>query len=193
MKKPRRYLFSVTLVLVGMLLGWLLPLPRAEALSPAELVTYVARVEHTAALFQRMCRELLPTTPLGQHYLDLGYRYFPEMGALLWFDQTTTDQTWRVIDLYSPAVEALLDGKGEDIYITQEMVDELLTSLSLMEARAGDELQQIIQEERASVPWSDMAGLTVAEAWEKLQTAAPASPASAAPTAERLPTGTPIP
>lgn len=171
-----KLLASVGWLLLGLMLGWLFPKPSLRALEQIAQSVRPYRVARTSFLFHRLCTEILPTKPLGQHYLDLGYTYWNELGALIWYDETMATQTWRVIDLYSPAVEALLDSEGADYRVSQEMVDELQRFLVEMESRATPELAGIIQEERARVPWDDLVGLTVEEAWDRLQEAAPDNP-----------------
>lgn len=170
--RERRILAVIGWVFLGMVVGWLFPMPRAYALKQLALSVRPDRVAETTVLFQRLCAELLPSTPLGQHYLDLGYTHWNELVRLLWYDKIMAKQTWRVIDLYSPAVEALLDGKGSTVQVSQEMANELLYFLTEMESRADAELRQIIQEERSRVPWQEMVDLTVEQAWTELQEAA---------------------
>jgi len=171
--KWKKLLSAAGLILVGMVVGWLFPMPNVQALRHIALSEQPYRVVETTLLFHRLCNELLPSTPLGQHYLDLGYTHWNQLVTLLWYDETMTEQTWRVIDLYSPGVEALLDGKGSTVRVSQEMVDELLYFLSEMEIKADTELRQIIQDEQARVPWQEIVGLTVEDAWIKLQEAVP--------------------
>lgn len=172
----RKHILVVGWVFLGMIVGWLFPIPRVQALKNLALSVRPYRVAETTLLFQRLCAELLPSTSLGQHYLDLGYSHWQELGMLLWYDDTMTEQTWHVIDLYSPAVEALLDGEGSTVRASQEMVDELLYFLVEMESRADPELRQIIQEERTGIPWQELVGLTVAQVWDKLQEAVSEDP-----------------
>jgi len=174
--KWKRVLFAFSLVFLGILVGWLLPRPRLYAQEGSTCWPPIEAVTRTGFLFDRLRTELLPSTPTGQHYLNLGYTYWNELVRLIWYDETMVRLTWRVIDLYSPAVDALLDGRGSKMRVSQEMVDELLRWLTEMEIRASPELRQIIQEERAKVPWEDLVGLTVEEAWEKLQEAVPGEP-----------------
>ncbi len=105
--------------------------------------------------------------------MNLGHTYWDELVRLIWYDVTMYRLTWRVIDLYSPPIEALLDGKGDTVWVSQEMVDEMLRFLTEMESRASPELREVIRRERAKVPWEEMVGLTVEEAWKKLQEIAP--------------------
>ena len=170
--RGKRVLAVIGWFFLGMVVGWLFPMPRAYALKQLTLSARPDRVVETTVLFQRLCAELLSSTPLGQHYLDLGYTHWNELVGLLWYDETMTEQTWHVIDLYSPGVEALLDGKGSTVQVSQEMADELLYFLTGMESRAGTELRQIIQEERSRVPGQEMVDLTVEQAWTELQEAA---------------------
>lgn len=176
MPNKRRFFAPIGWIFLGVIVGWLFPMSQVQAVGRFVFSQETYRIAKTTYLFQRLCSELLPTTPLGQHYLDLGYTHMNRLVRLLWYDATMTQQTWRVIDLYSPAVEALLDGEGDRVKITQEMVDELLVFLTGMEERADDDLHQIIQDERSKVPWQELVGLTAEEAWLKLQEAAPASP-----------------
>ncbi len=143
-------------------------MPGAYAVRHIAHTVPLYRIAETTYLFQRMCAELLPSTPYGQHLRDLGFTHMNELASLLWYDQTMATQTWRVIDLYSPAVEALLEGKGSRVRVSQKMVNELLYFLSEMEKRASPELGEIIREERARVPWKELVGLTVEEARAKL-------------------------
>lgn len=176
MRDMKRLLAPIGWVVLGIMIGWLFPISQVQAVGRFVFSEETYRVAKTSWLFQRLCSELLPSTPLGRHYLDLGYTHWNRLVRLLWYDKTMAQQTWRVIDLYSPAVEALLDGKGDSVQITQEMVDELLLFLSEMESRADDDLKQIIQEERSKVPWQEMVGLTANQAWIRLQEAVPVSP-----------------
>ncbi len=172
MRKARIYT-PIGWIMLGMFLGWLFPISHVQAVSQFVFSAETYRIAKTTWLFQRLCSEILSSTPLGQHYLDLGYTHMHSLARLLWYDQTMAQQTWHVIDLYSPAVEALLDGKGDTVEISQEMVEELLLFLSEMEDRADDEIKRIIQEERSKVPWQELVGLTAREAWLKLQEAVP--------------------
>ncbi len=172
-RRWKKHLLAVGWVFLGMIVGWLFPIPRVHALKNLALSVRPYRVAETTLLFQRLCADLLPSTPLGQHYLDLGYSHWNEMVMLLWYDDTMSEQTWYVIDLYSPAVEALLNGEGATVRVSQEMVDELLYFLAEMESRADPKLKQIIQEERTRIPWQEMVGLSAEEAWNKLQEAGP--------------------
>ncbi|MGB9776531.1 MAG: hypothetical protein ACPLYD_08895 [Anaerolineae bacterium] len=172
---PRRWkrIFSAFgLIFLGILLGWMLPLPRLYA--EGEIcIPPIDKIVRTGHLFDRFRSELLASNPTGQHYMNLGHTYWDELVRLIWYDATMYRLTWRVIDLYSPAVEALLDGKGETVRVSQEMVDEMLRFLTEMESRATPELREVIRRERAKVPWEEMVGLTGEEAWKKLQEIAP--------------------
>lgn len=156
-------------MLVGMIIGWLFPIPGVHALRHVAQSESPQRVIETTILFQRLCTELLPTTSLGQHYLELGHTHWGQLLRLIWYDEATAKQTWRLIDLYTPAVRALLDGKGNTVYISQEMIDELSNYLIKMESRADTKLRQIIQTERVKIPWHALVGLTAEQAWNMLQ------------------------
>lgn len=156
-------------VFVGMLVGWLFPIPTVYALQQIAQSESPQRIVETSILFQHLCTELLPTTPLGQHYLNLGYTHWSQLLWLIWYDKTTAKQTWHLIDLYTPAVRALLDGRGNTVRLSQEMMDELSNYLAKMETRADPRLKQIIQAERAKIHWQALVGLTVEQAWKELQ------------------------
>lgn len=164
----RKGLSAFGLIFVGILLGWLLPLPRLYA-DGSICLPPVHKIVRTGQLFDRFRSELLASNSTGQHYMHLGHTYWDELVQLIWYDETMYRLTWRVIDLYSPPIEALLDGKGDQVRVSQEMVDEMLHFLTEMEIRASPELREIIREERTKVPWEAMVGLTVQEAWEALQ------------------------
>ncbi len=169
----KKLLPAVGWVLLGMVIGWLFPIPSVWALRYVALSEGPSQVAETTVLFRRVCTEVLAPTPLGRHYLDLGYTYWNELVRLLWYDEAMMEQTWRVIELYTPAVEALLEGEGAEERVSQEMVDELLYFLVEMERRADPELGRIIQDERARVPWQELVGLTVEDVWARLQEVAP--------------------
>lgn len=168
----KKVLSSFGLIFLGVLLGWILPVPRLYA-EGSICIPPVDKIIRTGHLFDRFRSELLASTPTGQHYMNLGHTYWDELVRLIWYDETMYRLTWRVIDLYSPAVEALLDGKGDTVKVSQEMVDDMLRFLTEMEVRASPELREVIRRERAKVPWKEMVGLTVEEAWKRLQEVAP--------------------
>ena len=174
--KNRRIFFVGCLMFLGIVAVWLFPMSQVQAAGRFIFSEQTYRVAKTTLLFQRLCSEILPATPLGRHYLDLGYTHAPRLVRLLWYDETMAQQTWHVIDLYSPVIEALLNHKEETVPITQEMVDELLIFLSGMENRADNDLKQIFQDERSKVPWQEMVGLTADKAWVRIQEAASVSP-----------------
>ena len=182
----KKSLAAVGLLILGIVLGWLFPRP---SLLAVERITSLSRMfgplrvrqaTETTMLFRRVCGELLSPTATGQHYLDLGYTYGDELTLLVWDDEVIEEQAWRLIDLYSPPMEALLDGRGNEVTVSQEMVDEMLRFLAEVESRAGPELRQIIAEERKEIPWEEMIGLTMEKAWARLQEAVPGDPSLAA-------------
>ncbi|MCS7178337.1 MAG: hypothetical protein RML46_03885 [Anaerolineae bacterium] len=164
----KRVLSAFGLIFLGVFLGWLFPLPSLHA-DEDVCIPPVHKIIRTGYLFNRFRSELLASNSTGQHYMNLGHTYWNELVRLIWYDETMYRLTWRVIDLYSPAIEALLDGEEEKVRVSQEMVDEMLRFLTEMESRATPELREIIRRERAKVPWEKMVGLSVADAWEALQ------------------------
>ena len=176
MKRKKRLFATTSWVFLGVIIGWLFPMPQVQAVGRFVFSEESYRIAKTTLLFQRLCSEILPSTPLGQHYLDLGYTHMKRLVGLLWYDETMTQLTWEVIDLYTPAVEDLLDNQGNNVQISQEMIDKLLIFLTEMEKRADDDLKQIIQDERSKVPWQELVGLTVNQAWAKLQETVVVSP-----------------
>jgi hypothetical protein len=81
--------------------------------------------------------------------------------ALLW-------QSFDALETWTPAVQALDDGNGDQVIITQTMIDEMVTVLDGIAGEANPALAARIQMELDVLDPDSFVGLTIAEASEQI-------------------------
>jgi hypothetical protein len=153
-----------------------------------------------ADLLYRVRDEVLSTTPEGQRLTDLYYTYIPNIIEVLIERPELSDQSMEVLDLFIPALQALVDGNGDTVTITSEQVDGLQSFLDGLVEYGDPELQAIILNELANHPLQIMVGMTMDQAWEEIGeiatptptfTSMPTDTPTFTPTATNTPTDTP--
>ncbi len=143
------------------------PPARPKSSSTSSLPPLGVRQGNADTLY-RLRDELLVTTPRGRRLIDLFYRHGLELSPLLLSDEALRTEGAEVLLLALPGLEALVNGQGETVVVTQEMVDALDIFLSHLYSLAGPDLQAVIEEEwqRSNPP--ALVGRTFAGAWEQV-------------------------
>ncbi|MBI3242041.1 MAG: hypothetical protein HYZ49_07095 [Chloroflexi bacterium] len=137
--------------------------------SPVPSVSEVKQAAVSAQLLWRVHDELLSKTPRGRHYIDMFYTHVGEINALLDADSQLLAEAEAAIVLWQPNMQALVDGRGSEAVITAEQVQALETFLGHMYTPAGSELRAAIDREREALsPLAQFVGLTMVEAWARL-------------------------
>jgi hypothetical protein len=124
----------------------------------------------------RGLRDLFATDPDGLRYVDLYYQHAAETGAigladpgLLWFAYLTLQD-------FLPGFEKVVAGHGDQVAITQAMVDQANHLADRLVAAGSPALGAAIDQERAAYDGlQDFVGLTFSEATELIGVPAPAA------------------
>ena len=70
-----------------------------------------------------------------------------------------------LLEHWEPKLQALLDGQGDTVSITQQEVDAVESFLFNIESVASDELQLAIQDQLAEANLQGLVGKTMDQAW----------------------------
>ena len=174
------------------------------------LASYIRQATFDIELFYRVENEILSQTPLGQHYINLYYGHGVEITDILRNDSVLKDEGIATLEQWEPKLQALLDGQGNTVLISQEEVDAVDHFLSGLEAVASVDLKTTIQTEKAEMNLQGLVGKSMSQAWEEIGGIATATPtitstatstatatstptATATQTPTRTPTSTPSP
>ena len=122
----------------------------------------------TLEVYWRVHDEILLPTEVGRHYVDLFFKYSPELCRLTMASAALRDEALALTFMFEPWLEALVDGWGEDVIITTDMVLLVETFLDHVYQDASLELRQTIDEERARFPLENLIGLSMEEARRQL-------------------------
>ena len=79
-------------------------------------------------------------------------------------DPEITKEALSIVLLFEPPLRALADGKGDEVIVTEEMVNKVNAFLLTLELLASPELRTTIQTERARTPFEPLIGTTFEEA-----------------------------
>jgi hypothetical protein len=129
----------------------------------------VQDIASTTALFARVEVEIMLPTPHGRYYSDLYWKHYVELGKILRANPSYRDDMYRLMRLFVPNIEAALEGRGDEIQITQYQVDELQAFIDEIWAAAGEELRADIERELFRTPLQDYVGMTMEETQEYIE------------------------
>lgn len=113
-------------------------------------------------LLYRLRDEVLATTPEGQRYTQLHYTYSVHVGYHLLAEPGLKEEALAVLDLWQPALQALVDGQGADVTLTLSQTQALHGFLERLTVLDGGALSQTIGAELARLgPLDDYAGTDI--------------------------------
>ncbi len=112
--------------------------------------------------------QLMATTVAGRYYTNLYYTHTAELTAILLQQPTVLWETWDGMMAWLPALRALNAGEGVTVTITQAMVDDLETVLTLFTDHGSDALRTTITTEAEALVLDSFVDMTVAQAWEQV-------------------------
>ncbi|MCJ7566543.1 MAG: hypothetical protein MUO58_03265 [Anaerolineales bacterium] len=122
----------------------------------------------TLDVYWRVHNEVLLPTEIGRHYIDLYFYYSDELFRLSLASPTLQDESLALIFMFEPWLKALVEGQGDDVIVTMEMVTRVQTYLDHIYEKARPELRQTLYEERARFPLENLVGLSMEEARRQL-------------------------
>jgi hypothetical protein len=127
-----------------------------------------------AAIFARVEIEIMSTTPYGRYYSGLYWKHYEELRQIFSSHPGYREDMHNLMHLYIPNIEATLDGRGNEVHITQRQVDELQAFFSKIMAISSKELQADMEREQTRTPLQDFVGMSMDEtlayierAWER--------------------------
>ena len=118
--------------------------------------------------YWRVHDEVLLPAEEGRRYIDLYWTYGGELVNLIQHNQAAFDMGRDIIEAFEPPLRALVDGRGQEVGITNDMVIQVEAYLDLLMKIGSPDLQAAIREERARTPLRDLVGMTFEEARLKL-------------------------
>jgi len=152
------------------------------------------RISDQAALLYRVRDEILGNSTEGQRYIDVYYQHSAEIASIMNSHPNIAEQGLDFIDSFTPNLQALLDGQGNTVVITNAQVQEAEAFLDAILPYASNALQQTIAIERLQQPLEQFIGVSMDEALEYVEDGVSATPTSTiTPTLTATPTFTPSP
>jgi len=131
---------------------------------------------HLVDVILRFERELGYPTPTGRYYISLLYKHDREFST---FIQKYPEHTFELVEItktFVPGTEALLDGKGNTVQITEDQIRRLQVELDWMATIASPSLKEDIKHETQRYPLENFIGMTMDEAWAYMQSDFPSEP-----------------
>jgi hypothetical protein len=122
----------------------------------------------------RGLRDLFATDPDGQAYIDLYYAHAAETGAIGLADPDLLWDAYLTLQNFLPGFASLVAGHGDEVVITQAMVDQANGIAGQLMAAGSPALDSAIAQEQAAFDGlQDFVGLTFSEASALLGVPAP--------------------
>jgi hypothetical protein len=132
--------------------------------------------DHVVDVWERAWTEILQTTPAGQYYETLFAKHGDEVQVLTSSDPVHIMRLWQVAEKFVPGLEALLDGKGDKVQVTEEQVTALKEELDWLASVGSESLRADIETELQRLPLESFIGMTMDEALDQLNANAPTNP-----------------
>ena len=113
--------------------------------------------------FARVEIEIMSPTPYGRYYSGLYFKNFKELKQILSSHPVYKEDMFKLMNLYMPHIEDTLEGRGDEVHITQSQVDELQAFFDQIQAASDGELRVDIERELARTPLQDFVGMSMNE------------------------------
>ena len=153
----------------------------SETIGPAHqakvLIQPLQQAVDVVRLLERVRDEVLTTTPQGQRYIELFDLHGREITDLMLTDEALRDQGILTVEAFVPALQAFVNGHGNEVIVTADQVGIVLALLEELSAASGTELAQDIASELARRPLEPIVGMTMDEAWVYLNNLPPVAAA----------------
>lgn len=119
-------------------------------------------------LFYRVRDEMLAQTQEGRRFIDLYNTYSPEVIRLAQTDPNLATEARSLIQLWTPNLQALVDGNGDQTVITEEQINATRDFADHLSANASTEFKHAIADALARHPLDPLVNRTMNEAWSYL-------------------------
>ena len=159
-----------------------------------DMVYAVQSIAHVGMILFRVDTEILKPTPHGRYYSDMYWKHNAELIQIFNARPENYNEVFHVALLYVDHLEALVEGRGDEVHISQKQVDSLENKLNWIKSEAGEKLGEDIEWESARTPLDDFVGLTMNEALDYIERAWLRDfPTPPTPVPTLQPTGSPVP
>ena len=143
------------------------------ALSDQEVFTDPVSALEGAITLYRLRDQLMKTTIVGQHYLNMYDQYTGRISQLLIANADLRLAAGGILQTVTPGLSQLVTGVSESDIVTSETISEVKNFLvELAEEdreNGGGELSDTIELEMTRINWDELIGKTYVEAWDYLQ------------------------
>jgi hypothetical protein len=160
----------------------------------------IERAEVDAQTYYRVRDELLSSTYEGMRFIGLYNERGPDISILLGTHPDLLTRGADLLDHWQSKLQALLDGQGDSVFISLEEANAVDQYIYDMAYATGGPLRSILLTERTKMNFPSMAGLSMSQAWAKINAGPTPTPTvtatttlSPTPTATKTPTGTSTP
>jgi flagellar basal body-associated protein FliL len=111
--------------------------------------------------------QVLNKTAEGRRYIDIAIQYESEITEVVKRaeeDPELLDNMIVTVIIFGPSMQALVDGQGDTVVVTPEMVAQVNWILDYLEQYGSPELREVIRSERESKPFEPLVGMNFNEA-----------------------------
>jgi hypothetical protein len=158
MDKLKKHRFSITIIFIGFVCLIILLSPLKNS------VGALYDNAHTIAVFLRFDSDVFQKSPAGQYYDEFVFEHSWEQYQIVENHPEHLDEYWRVVRMFTPGVEALVNGKGDTVRITEEQVNSLKAEWEWESSFASPSLREGVEKELQRFPLDNFIGMTMSEA-----------------------------
>lgn len=119
---------------------------------------------HTVMVLLRVETEIMQKTPAGQYYESLFWKHNDELMKIFNAHPEHMEPFMIATRVFIPELDALLNGNGDEVYVTSEHVESLKSELDWFASRGSPSLREDIQREQQRLPLDTLIGMTMNEA-----------------------------
>jgi hypothetical protein len=116
----------------------------------------------------RLRDQVLTTTRGGQRITDLYYEHSAAIVTSTFSDSSVMTKAVTAVTAWTDAMDALVDGEGDTVTITQGQIDTVNTFLDTLRAVATGDLAAAIDRERANLDIDGLVGATMDDAFAEI-------------------------
>jgi hypothetical protein len=162
----KRSLLVIVFILLGIvILSGLLFVFKLDVVYAMQSIAQIAKTMY------RIDAEILLPTSFGKYYSELYWKHNAELIRIYYPRPEQFEELLRVTLLYIHHFEAILEGRGDEMRISQEQVDELEDLFNWIASVSNPELREDIEREQSRTPLQDFVGLSMNEALDYIEMA----------------------
>lgn len=154
-----------------MILFALLTVLSVLILSGVKAVRATVSDMHVISVLLRVEAEVMQKTPAGQYYESLMWKHTAEINQIISAHPENNEKIMSALRLFTPGLEALVDGEGNTVHITSEQVGAIQEQLDFFVSVGSPAFREDIEKERQRLQLDRFVGLTMNDAWDLINSA----------------------